>query len=191
MGSASGQHGDAARDDELAAIGELVRDLGDSGRDATREEIRRLRTYFAEVALRRQPNFGAADDDIGGWEWSGQRIRGGQLMERLGAKYLYHVEHELEWPIGTTPDEYLESLERVIRNQSGGVYLDRAADGAWRIGFVARSGRWRGAEGGPDILVTFLAERGLWLTGFQPRQGRAYVERGLGAGSMRWLRRPS
>jgi hypothetical protein len=113
-------------------------------------------------------------------------------MDRVGAKYLRHVEFGGEWPIGTSPEQYLESLERTIRNPNGGVYLewyDEARD-AWRLAFVAPSGRWRGPAGDAYILVTFLADEGRWLTGFQPPRALTYLTRHQSQRSGRWIRRP-
>jgi len=171
------------------AVAALVRDLGESGRPATEGEIEQLRSYFARMALRRHPNVARVEADLGGWEWQGRILRGGQFMDRLAAKYLYHVEFRREWPEGTSPEEYLASPEGVIRDQSGGISLERDEDGDWRLVFMARSGRWRGPHGGDLIVVGFLAEEGRWLTGFQPQRGRAYVQRNQRRLGGRWLRR--
>ena len=112
-------------------------------------------------------------------------------MDRVVAKHLLHVELGQEWPVGTLPDEYLTSLEHTIRNQQGGISLERDEAGDWRLVFVGRSGRWRGPDGGNYILVGFLAEDGCWMTGFQPEQGLAYVTGRQRRADGRWLRRPS
>ncbi len=176
---------------DVQTIARLVRDLGESGRPGSDDEIRQLRTYFAEVGLHRRPNIARADDEIDGWEWEGRPVRGGEYIDRLVAKFLRHVEFGQEWPIGTTVEQYVESLERVIRTPNGGVYLewfDELCD-AWRLAFVAPSRRWRGPGGDAYILVTFLADEGRWLTGFQPPRARTYVARHQEERSGRWLRR--
>lgn len=179
--------------DESAAIAALVRDLAENGRRATRTEIDRPRAYFASWALRRQPNVALPHPDLEGWEWGEGRIATGRYMDRLGSKYLYHAVWGEEWPAGTSPEAYLDSLEATIRSESGGIYVERFEDEdpAWRLVFVARSGRSRGPGGAAYMLVTFLAEEGRWLTGFQPPGGLDYMARQRARRSGRWLRRPS
>lgn len=184
-----GGHATGREGDNRETIAALVRDLGETGRAATDEEIQRLRTYFATVALRQQPNLAEVEDDLGGLEWEGRILRGGQFMDRLSAKYLYHVQVRQEWPAGTTPGAYLTGLAQAIEHPSGGISLGQDDAGSWRLLFVARSGRWRGPHGGDLIVVGFLAEEGRWLTGFQPDQGRAYVQRHQRRLRGRWLRR--
>src|SRR5688572_8233283 len=98
-----------------APIAELVKELGESGRLASDEEIWRLRAYFADVALDRRPNLARADAEIDGWEWEGQPVRAGEYVDRLAAKFLRHVEFGQEWPPGTTPEQYLSSLRGAVR----------------------------------------------------------------------------
>lgn len=175
----------------FAPIAALVKELGESGRPAADEEIRRLRAYFADVALYRRPNVARADDEIDGWEWEGQSVRAGEYLDRSAAKFLRHVEFGQEWPTGTTLEQYLSSLGSAVRNPNGGIYLewfDEARD-AWRLAFVARSGRRRGPGGDAHILVTFLADEARWLTGFQPPRALAYLTRYQGERAGRWLRR--
>lgn len=109
----------------------------------------------------------AADDELGGLLWKDQILKGGDPLPRLEAKYLKHVEVNGEWSAGTSIDEYLASLARAVCDANGGVYLER--DGrAWKITFVARSRAGIGPRGGPYIVVVFLLEKDLWVTGFRP-----------------------
>jgi hypothetical protein len=49
--------------DDQQSIVALIRDLGESWRQADRWEIERIRLYFAGTALRRRPNVALADDE--------------------------------------------------------------------------------------------------------------------------------
>ncbi len=173
--------------DDGAAIAAIIDDLGESGREAPTEELLRIRSYLASHALRR-PSL-TRDDELAGLRWQGRVLVPGDLLPRAEAKFLKHVVDRREWPDGTTVEMFMDSLERVVRNASGGVYLERDA-GEWKLTFVARSGGWRGDGGGSHIVVVFIPTKGLWVTGYQPAGGLRQIERiGKLAGG-RWLRRP-
>lgn len=175
------------RNDDGAAIAALIEDFGDSGREATTEELLRLRSYLATHVLRRSSL--TRDDELAGLPWRGRILGPGDLLPRAEAKFLKHVVDRREWPDATTVEMFVDSLERAVRNASGGVYLERDA-GDWKLTFVARSGAWRGDGGGSHIVVVFIPAKGLWVTGYQPAGGLRQIERGGKLAGGRWLRRP-
>lgn len=145
-------------EEDRAFIDNLLRRLTTHQRALTRQEIRRLRQYFASRALPEQPTT--------------------RVLEKHGK----HVEDDLQWPDDTTPDEYLVSLRDTILNPRGGIYLvEPEIELTWTIYFVGPVPyRWRGRHHGHSIVVLFNAERLLWITGFQAEAGEAYVDRQQG-----------
>ena len=173
--------------DEAAAIAALVQNIGEGGRRATEEELVRARSYLATHVLRR-PSL-TRDDELTGLPWQGRILAPGDLLWRAEAKFLKHVVDRRKWPDGTTLEAFMSSLERVVRNPSGGVYLERDA-GDWKLTCVAQSGRWRGDGGGSHIVVVFMPVKGLWVTAYQPAGGLRQIERSGRLAGGRWLGRP-
>jgi hypothetical protein len=139
--------------------------LGEGGgsRRASAGELNRLREFFARQVLR------AEVDDY------------------ILKKYCKHVLDDLHWPDDTSPGDYLESLRTTVLDPRSAIYLtaDNEA-GDWTIYFVGRVRRdWRGPDGSDRIAVLFNGERCLFITGFQPAMGDAYIERQGGF----WLQR--
>lgn len=168
------------------SLAALVRDIGETGRGITDEELRRLRTGLS-AAVVAAPNLARVDDDLGGLLWRGRILTGDEWLPRLEAKFLKHVVLREEWPDRTTLDAYTISLTNAVQDANAGVYLDRDLE-AWRMTFVARSRSSRGPAGGPYMLVVFLAEKGFWVTGYQPEEeGRSIRPDRLMQGG-RWLR---
>jgi hypothetical protein len=89
-GGGSGESGGGDHD----AVGSLVRQLGDSARRANAAELARVRGFYGD----RIPS-PPADLAIG--------TPAGRYLLR---KYDEHVMEIEEWPTGTTPEEYAESL---------------------------------------------------------------------------------
>jgi hypothetical protein len=139
--------------DDAPAIQALVHALGATERIATADEAARICTFLGERVLPRR------------------------ITARVAGKHGTHVEDNLEWPLGTTPDEYLESLRAVTLDERSGLFLEYSEDDddwtAYLVGRVPRA--WRGPSGAGWIVVIFNADRGLWVTGFQPERGLDYV----------------
>lgn len=135
----------------------LIRTLGEAGGrlPVSRPHLAQIRAFFAHRVLRTTP-----DDYI---------LR----------KFSQHVEGDGHWPTDTLPDEYLASLRETVLDPTSAVYLtDRDQPGTWSIYFVGRVRRaWRGPTGSNRLIVIFNADRFFLITGFQPSQGDAYVER--------------
>lgn len=174
--------------DEHAAIAALVRSIGDARRRIADDELARLRAYLANHTLAR-PNRAQVDAEVGGHYWIGRVVMPGEWMDRRDAKYLKHVVGLGEWPDGTTVEEYMQSLFEALMDPGAGLAIERDV-GSWKLTFAARSRQWRGPLGGPYIVVPFLPEKDLWLTGFQPEQGLTTIERHWRTAGGRWLRTP-
>jgi hypothetical protein len=158
---------------DLAALAELVRELGETGRQATPADLVRIRTVLADQAL-------PAPTDL---------ITGSRAGAYLLTKFNDHVLDGDEWPTGTSPEEYLDSLRATVRGPVSGVRLYRhLTTGEWMLLFVGRTRRsWAGPDGGAHVVVLFHGERMFWITGYQVRDGMSYAQRQGGW----WLRRPS
>lgn len=177
--------------DDREAIAALVRDLGESGRDITDEELQRLRDHLATWSLARPLQI-EVDPDAWGYRWPNPDdppILPGDRLDQREAKYLKHVVARGEWPAGTTVDDYMASLAQVVRGETSGVYLERDAN-SWKVTFVVRAPRRPGARGGDYIIVAFLPEKDRWLTGFRPTEGLTQITRRTPTGEARWLKRP-
>jgi hypothetical protein len=160
--------GMASSGDDAATISALVRELGDTGRRATPQEIARLRRFFLDSVL-------PADADP----------RRGSMATYLAHKF---SEHLREWPPYATVNDYLASLRATVCYQWGSIRLyPHPTNAAWMLMFVGPARQWQGAAGGPHIVVLFNDERVFWVTGFQPpRSGLRYAADQSG----RWLKAP-
>src|SRR4051812_34838675 len=96
-----------AGNDDRAALARLMRELGESARQASRDELHVVRTQFASRVL--------PSPDV----LETPRAAGRYVLR----KYEKHVVRDLRWPIDTTPAEYLETLRRTILTPHGGVRL--------------------------------------------------------------------
>jgi hypothetical protein len=142
----------------------LVHALGTTGRIATVDEATRICRFLGESVLPRR------------------------ITARVADKHGTHVEDNLEWPRGTTPDEYLESLRAITLDERSGIFFEYSEeDRDWTAYLVGRARRaWRGPSSAGWIVVIFNADRGLWVTGFQPERGIDYVSGRDGF----WVRSP-
>ena len=140
-------------DRESHEIRVLVYALGSTGRIATPDEATRICRFLGETVLP------------------------GRITARVADKHGTHVEDNLEWPRGTTPEEYLESLRAITLDERSGLFLEYSEeDDDWTIYLVGRVRRiWRGPSSAGWIVVIFNADRSLWVTGFQPERGIGYV----------------
>jgi hypothetical protein len=101
-----------------------------------------------------------------------------RVTRRVVQKHGTHVEDNLEWPRGTTPEEYLESLRSIVLDERSGVFLEYSdEEDDWTIYVVGRVRRaWSGPSSNGSIVVIFNADRSLWVTGFQPERAIDYVD---------------
>jgi hypothetical protein len=100
------------------------------------------------------------------------------ITSRIIRKHQTHVENNREWPVDTTPEDYAESLRAIVLDPRSGIYLEYSEDDDdWTVYLVGRARRqWRGPSSGGWIVVIFNIDRGLWITGFQPKRSLAYIE---------------
>jgi len=125
---------------------------------------------------------------LAGMTWRGAILRGRDRLPPAEVKFLAHVVAKREWPEGTDPIGYLESLGLVILDARNGVFTCRY-QGTTQLGVVRESGALRGPDGGEWILIEYRAERRHWVTAFQPGTGLSYLN-DPGRSDFRWLRQP-
>jgi len=150
--------------DEVEDVARLVRQLAEDQRTATPSEAVQIRELFAQRGLPRA------------------------VTDRVRQKYEQHVEERSEWPSDTTPEEYLESLRSTVADARAAIYATFEVElDEWVVYFVGRVRRgWRGPRAGQRIVVLFRREPQRWITGFQARDGDAYVKSQGGY----WVYRP-
>jgi hypothetical protein len=105
------------------------------------------------------------------------RPRGGQVGTRdrlppAEIHYLRHVIANREWPLGTTPEDYLTSVEVVVGDPASRVFVSRY-QGTWQCGMIRESGVLRGPQGQAWIIVDYRLVTGFWATAFQWTHGPA------------------
>jgi len=165
----------------------IINDLAATGRPATDQEITIIRQHLAAAGF--DPN---AREELGGRRttelWKGKELKGSDRLPPLEVKYIRHVLHKDEWPPGTTIDEFERSVREAVLSPDGGVFLSRYK-GEQGVGFVARSGSWRGPSGLNWILVDYRLAQGHIMTAYQVAT-LAEITGHEQRSEMRWLRLP-
>ena len=166
----------------------LIAELAGTERDASEDEIRRIREYVAERgfdpdALERVRGRGA------GIVWRGRTLRGRDQLPPAEAHYVRHVLARPEWPTGTTLFEFLHIIEQVVRDESGAVLLSKYA-GRLQIGFLTRTGYWKGPEGEDWTLVDFRHETDHIATAYQVTSPERVAHQSQRS-DVQWLKHPS
>jgi hypothetical protein len=140
--------------DDLADVPPLVQQLAEEQRTASDQQATRIRELFVR---RRLPE---------------------AVTGRAQQKYDQHVEQRSEWPSDTTPQEYLDCLRSTVTDARSGIYATFEPElNDWVVYFVGRVRRaWRGPRAGERVVVLFRREPQRWITGFQARDGDAYID---------------
>jgi hypothetical protein len=115
---------------------------------------------------------------------NGQIIQRGDLIPTDEIHYLRHVEHQQEWPTGTTQAQYERSLANLAARMR---VVSVVPPFGWHIGIIGRTGDAKGPIGGDWMLVEYRVSSGHWSTGHQRRDGLAFANQRQ---RKRWLRLP-
>jgi hypothetical protein len=170
-------------------VDELIEELIRTGRSITDAELRELRQSVADSGFDPTATM-KASVDIAGFLWQGRTVASNDWLPNDVRHYLRHVAARVEWPVNTTPDEYVRSLADAILDQHGGVCIDKLED-TWQLTFFSKADRWRGPGSGGWILVGYNQGYGYWTTGFQPVDGLDYRPSRWQRMERQWLRHPS
>lgn len=170
--------------EETHPVDRLILELAESRREATDEEIQRIREHVAGAGY--QPgSMTKAGSRIAGLVWEGETIRSSHRLDNALVHYLRHVVAQDEWPPGTTVAEYVANLRSVVEDPNGGILLTHPF-GAWLLTFVSESHDPEHFNGRQWIAVGYGVDYGYWMTGYRPRSGLAYFMPKADEGE-RWL----
>lgn len=107
--------------------------------------------------------------------WGGRIVRRNDRIESAADHYLKHVETNQEWPVGTTPAEYVQSLRDVILDPDSGIYTSQFDNQGYHIAFIRRSRDLKGPGGRDWVMIEYRLATERWTTGFQPRDGLRWI----------------
>ncbi len=167
----------------------LIVEAATGARELTPDEISRVLEHVARAGFTPAAD-AQAGGRIAGVIWQGRTLRGSDRLTSAEVHYLRHVVVQGEWPVGTTLNEYLDSIRAVIMDPASGL-LTSQLHGEWQLALVRRSGMWRGPAGFPWLVVEYRVALGHWVTAFQPQQGLALFSETPHRQRQRWLRHPS
>ena len=145
----------------------LIRDLIETGRQATPEELEQIIERMAMAPF--EPRIrGVSPED------QGIAYQGHVLGEREASLFYHLVKRvmvEEQWVHGTTADEYVADMRRVIRTPSARlvVYSERGGALAAALAPTAEvvSVQRQGPRALTNVAVIYSADRGIIVTGYQ------------------------
>ena len=178
---------DAERESQAANA--LIVAAGAGARPVSDEELNRVLAHVASAGFHPAALERARGNIVGLERPAGGRVQRGDRLPPGEVHYLRHVVARQEWPDGTTPDAYLASIQRVIRDATSGVFVSRYL-GAWQFGVIGHSLGARGPGGGRWILVDYRVEIGHWTTAYQPERPLRPAIYTPSREAIRWIRLP-
>jgi hypothetical protein len=148
-------------------VDQLIRELVDTGRAATDEEVVRIIDRMASVPFKLE--VGPVRRRDRGASHQGQTL--GARADALTYHLIKRVAIERQWGQATTANEYLADLRRAIQLSDArlGVFFRRGGYIAATItptNLVLPLAR-RGPRLLPNLLVIYSADRGIILSGYQ------------------------
>ncbi len=153
-------------------------------RRLTEEDIRQIVEHVARVGFDPARNIRAVG--FAGMMWQGHTLHGTDLITNAERHYLRHVIKVQEWPFGTTLEDYISSIQAVIRDETSGLFTSRYRD-RWQLGIVRSSRGLQGPSGAEWVLVEYRLDIGYWVTAFQLQEGLAGLHIRQRE-NIRWLR---
>jgi SPP1 gp7 family putative phage head morphogenesis protein len=172
----------------LSRADRLILEAATGARRLSREELAEVLEHVARAGF----DAGArerARGELAGMIWQSQELRGSTMLPPAERHFLKHVMLRREWPDGTVLDDYLASIEAVVRDPTSGVATRRYEGRAWQLTIVRRSGSVRGPADHAWVLVDYRVETGHWTTAYQFSEDPE-TELRRKAEEFRWLRRP-
>lgn len=130
-----------------------------------------------------------AGSRLKGIHWGESTLTETSIILTAEAHYLRHVVHRKEWPEGTDLAGYLQSISAVIADPTTGIFASLFR-GMRQIGFVRRSSKLKGPEGGEWVLIESSVSSCYWITAFQLSDIERQLEH-TRRSAVRWLRVPS
>ncbi len=148
-------------------VDRLIRELIDTGRQATEAEIGRIIERMATAPF--DPRVRPVPVKDRGLAYQGRVL--GEREDSLFYHLVKRVRIEETWPDGTTADQYLADLRQAVRAPTArlALYKERGGHIAAIItptSTVLREAR-RGPQAYPNLLVIYSADRGIIVSGYQ------------------------
>lgn len=164
----------------------MILEAATGARTLSDTELQQVLDHIARAVFTSGSNVRATG--LAGFTWNGRVLRGSDRITAVERHYLEHVVKTQEWPVGTTLQQYLNSIRDAVLDPGSGVLSSRYA-GQWQVSIVQPSGGLAGPAGGKVILVEYRVGLGYWVTAYQPAEG-IRVFRSPRRTDRRWLRRP-
>ena len=177
-----------SRDSNWHPTDRLILQVATGTRGLRRGELERVLEHVARAGFNLQATE-TARSDLAGLVWQGRVIKATDRLRPDHRHFLKHVVIDQEWPAGTSLQAYVDSVSRVIRDPTSGVFANRYL-GAWSLGIIRESRDLRGPGGHDWVLVQYRLGWGHWVTAFQPDMGLDEVLKPRWD-DVRWLRRPN
>jgi hypothetical protein len=146
----------------------LIHELIVHPRPATERELQLITDRIASAPFNRDIQNVPAR--VRGWKYLGVTI--GRNADSLFLHLVRRVIGDEQWAVGTTVDEYVESLRRAVRDPMARLALYRQWGARHMAVVIAPTGNVLGPERvGPDaqanIIVIYNATRGILISGYQ------------------------
>jgi hypothetical protein len=170
-----------------AEVDRLILEAASGTRQLTRNELRRVLEHVARAGFHPTAQE-RVRGRLDGVEWKGRFLKGSDVLSASEVHYLWHVVKRQEWPTGTSPAEYIQSIRQVVLDPASGAFTNRY-QGAWCLGAIRESRELRGPRGQEWVLVQYRLGWGHWTTAFQPEDGLDELHNPDWS-DIRWLRRP-
>lgn len=146
---------------------ELIRTLIQTGREATRAEVRRIIGHVAAAPF--DPCAVPVSTDQRALTYQGSPL--GSRADALFYHLVQRVVVERQWAAGTTPDRYLADLRQAVCVPQArlAIYFRRGGHIAMTVTPTDRvlPPSRRGVGELPNRLVVYSADRGIIVTGYQ------------------------
>ena len=145
----------------------LIRDLIETGRRVTPEEIERIIERMATAPF--EPRVRRVRPRERGASYLGQTL--GAQARSLAYHLIKRVVLEKQWAEGTTEEQYLSDLRRAVRSPDARLAVYRRQTGAIAATLCPTSTALppvrRGADAVGLLLVVYSADRGIMISGYQ------------------------
>jgi hypothetical protein len=129
---------------------DALREIGETGRAVAAGELERILWHVATRGFEpvMQPIYPYAV----GVNYGGRTLKVSDELPADEQHYVKHVLWQQEWPVGTTLEQYKQSLIDVIVDPASGLLLNRFQGRFWHLTILRRSGPLQG-QGVQDWVV--------------------------------------
>ena len=146
---------------------QLIRDLIDTGRQATPDEITRIIERMAMAPF--EPRVRSVSPEDQGIAYQGHIL--GERESSLSYHLVKRVIADEQWAHGTTADEYVADLRRAVRAPSAHLTVYSERGGALAAALAPTAEVVQVQRQGPraltNVAVIYSADRGIIVTGYQ------------------------